>query len=100
LKAYKAGHRVPGGFYFDMHDWTMRVVPREGDVLVGGDEARYRAFPTMMLLVAAPVLSFAFVLFLPFIGLALVAKAAVDKAATLVHEAKHAENDTQIPVTK
>jgi hypothetical protein len=100
LKRHKAGERVPGGLYFNTHDWTMRVVPREGGALGGGDEARYCAFPTVMMLVAAPVLSFAFVIFLPFIGLALMAKAIVDRAATLLHAGRRAETDTPIRVTK
>ncbi len=54
----------------------------------------------VMMLVAARVLSLAFVIFLSFIGLALMAKAVVDKAAILVHDAKHAENDVQARVTK
>jgi hypothetical protein len=100
LNTYKAGERVTRGLYFNTHDWTMRVVPRDGEVLPGGDAGRYWALPMVMMLVAAPVLSFAFVIFLPFIGLALMAKAVVDKAATLLHEAKHAEEDVRISVTK
>jgi hypothetical protein len=53
-----------------------------------------------MMLVAAPLLSFAFVIFLPFIGLALMAKAVVDRAAVLLREAKHAKEDVRIRVTK
>jgi hypothetical protein len=91
LRTFKGGDRVTGGFYFNRADWTMRVAPREGEVLPGGEDARYYAFPTLMLLVAAPLLSFAFVIFLPFIGLALLVKAGVDKGAIMWHEAKHAE---------
>jgi hypothetical protein len=76
------------------------VVPRDGEVLPEGNEARYWALPIAMMLVAAPVLSFAFVIFLPFIGLALMAKAVVDRAAVLLREAKHAEEDVRIRVTK
>jgi hypothetical protein len=100
LNTHKAGERVLGGLYFNTHDWTMRVVPRDGEVLPGGDEAGYWALPMAMMLVAAPLLSFAFVIFLPFIGLALMAKAVVDRAAVLLREAKHAKEDVRIRVTK
>jgi hypothetical protein len=102
LKTFKAGERVTGGFYFNAHDWTMRVAPREGEVLPGGADDRYYAFPTVMMLVAAPVLSLAFVIFLPFIGLALLTKAGVDKAAIALHEARHAERagNIRVRVTK
>lgn len=88
LKTHDAGEMVPGGFYFNARDWTMRVVPRAGEVLPGGEDARYYAFPAVMMLVAAPLLSFAFVIFLPFIGLALLGKAVIDRTVAAVREAK------------
>jgi hypothetical protein len=91
LKTFKGGEKVSGGFYINRADWTMRVAPREGEVLPGGESARYYAFPTVMLLVAAPLLSFTFVIFLPFIGLALLGKAAVDKLAVLWREPNEVE---------
>ena len=94
LKTFKGGDKVKGGFYFNRADWTMRVAPREGEVLPGNENALYYAFPTLMLLVAAPLLSFAFVIFLPFIGLAMMLKVAIDKAAVMVHEAKTTEPNT------
>jgi hypothetical protein len=102
LRTFKGGDGVTGGFYFNRADWTMRVAPREGEVLPGGEEARYFAFPTLMMLVVAPLLSFAFVIFLPFIGLALLVKAGVDKGAIMWNEAKTAEKhgDTRARVTK
>ncbi len=33
LKTFKGGEKVTGGFYFNRTDWTMRVAPREGEVL-------------------------------------------------------------------
>jgi hypothetical protein len=83
LKTFKGGEKVRGGFYVNRADWTMRVAPREGEVLPGGEDTRYYAFPAVMMLVAAPLLSFAFVIFLPFIGLALLGKAGIDKLAVL-----------------
>jgi hypothetical protein len=90
LKTFKGGDTVRGGFYFNRAEWTMRVAPREGEVLPGGENEVYYAFPTLMLLVAAPVLGLAFAMFLPFIGLALLVKAGMDKAAVAWHEAPKA----------
>lgn len=73
-RTYNAGTAVKGGFYLNRADWTMFVAPAEGGVLPGDPGARYTAFPTIVMLVAAPVLSLAFVVFLPFIGIALVTK--------------------------
>ena len=98
FRTYNAGERVPGGFYFNTHDWTMHVVAREGEVLMGTEQARYLAFPTLMMVVAAPIVSFAFVIFLPFIGIALLAKVAVDKTAVLLQHAKAAAKDRDIHV--
>jgi hypothetical protein len=103
LKTFKGGDRVAGGFYVNRAEWTMRVAPREGEVLPGGEDARYYAFPTLMLLVAAPLLSFAFVIFLPFIGLALLVKAGIDKGAAVWQEttgAAKAEDVVRPRVTK
>jgi len=91
LKTFKGGETVKGGFYFNRADWTMRVAPPEGEVLPGDENVRYNAFPTWMLLIAAPLLSFAFVIFLPFIGVALLVKAGVDKGANVMQEARTAE---------
>jgi hypothetical protein len=91
LKTFKGGDNVKGGFYFNRHDWTMRVAPREGEVLPGGEIAVYYRFPTLMFLVAAPLLGLMFAMFLPFIGLALIAKVAVDKVAYLWNEGRATE---------
>jgi hypothetical protein len=88
-KTYDAGTKVEGGFYFNLDDWTMTVAPAEGLELPGEPGARYARLPTPVLLVAAPVLSLGFVIFLPFIGLALFAKAGVDKAFEVAHALRH-----------
>lgn len=91
LKTFKGGDTVPGGFYFNRAEWTMRVAPREGELLPGGENEIYYAFPTLMLLIAAPLLGLAFAMFLPFIGLALLVKAGLDKAVVVWHEAPRTE---------
>lgn len=83
LKTLNGGQVAKSGFYFNLADWTMHVAPKQGEVLPGAETTRYLALPTAMILVAAPVISLAFVIFLPFIGLALLVKAAIDKALSL-----------------
>ncbi len=89
-KTYTAGTPVKGGFYLNRNDWTMFVAPAEGAVLPGEPGARYTALPTLVMLVAAPVLSLAFVVFLPFIGIALTAKAGLEYTGLLAGKARAA----------
>lgn len=86
MRTYTAGETVKGGFYLNRNDWTMRVAPAEGEVLPGDPGTRYIALPTVAMLVAAPVLSLAFVIFLPFIGLALATRALLEKAGIVATE--------------
>ena len=91
LKTFKGGDNVKGGFYFNRRDWTMRVAPREGEVLPGSDTEVFYGFPTLAFLVAAPLLGFAFAMFLPFIGLALIAKVGLEKVGLVWTEGRAVE---------
>jgi hypothetical protein len=86
MRTYTAGDTVKGGFYLNREDWTMRVAPAEGEVLPGKPGARYVALPMLAMLVAAPVLSLTFVIFLPFIGLALATRALLEKTGIVAAE--------------
>jgi hypothetical protein len=88
-KTYNAGTKVEGGYYVNLDDWSMTVAPKEGLELPGEPGARYARLPTPVLLVAAPVLSLGFVIFLPFIGLVLFAKAGLDKGVEVAHALRH-----------
>jgi hypothetical protein len=90
MRTYTTPTRVKGGFYLNRDDWTMFVAPAEGAELPGNPGARHLRFPTVAMLVAAPVLSMAFVVFLPFIGIAMVARAGVDAAARALTTARAA----------
>jgi hypothetical protein len=90
-KTYTAGNAVKGGFYLNRQDWTMFVAPAEGAVLPGEPGATYAAFPTLVMLLAAPVLSLAFVVFLPFIGIALTARAGLTWMGRAVAGVRRAE---------
>ncbi|MGE3277789.1 MAG: hypothetical protein AB7O67_21960 [Vicinamibacterales bacterium] len=90
LRTYTAGDEVKGGFYLNRDEWTMRVAPAEGETLPGEPGTRYIALPTLAVLVAAPVLSLAFVIFLPLIGLVLMARAFADKMGLVAEETREA----------
>ncbi len=99
MKTYTAGATVKGGFYFNTNEWDMLVVPEEGQVLPGREGNRYVKLPTLGLFVAAPLLGAAFAMFLPFIGLALVGKFAIDKTVHAIRLAATGAARTEVPAT-
>jgi hypothetical protein len=70
----KAGEAARVGFYFNLRTWEMDLHRKDGDALPGGEEDRYLRIPALALLFLGPVMGFFFVIFLPFIGFALVAR--------------------------
>ena len=70
---FGGGEDVKAGFYWNLREWEANIIPREGGVLKGGEEARYLRVPLPVLLFAAPVMGAAYAMFLPFIGFAMVA---------------------------
>lgn len=72
----RGGGRVKGGFYWDLAKWTILTIPKEGGLLPGGPERGYLRIPALLLLLLAPAMGGLYVLFLPFIGFALVLHAA------------------------
>jgi hypothetical protein len=70
---YAGGDVVKAGFYWNLREWEANIIPREGGVLKGAEEARYARVPLPVLLVVAPLMGAAYAMFLPFIGFAMVA---------------------------
>ncbi|HSL21322.1 MAG TPA: hypothetical protein VK886_07300 [Vicinamibacterales bacterium] len=68
---HKGGDTVKGGFYWNQAQWHLENVEGKAGVLPGGDENRYARVPTLLLFVLAPLMGALFVVFLPFIGFAL-----------------------------
>jgi len=73
---YSGGETVTGGFYWNRDTWHLENVEGKSGTLPGGSEARYLWVPTLLMLVLAPVMGGLFVVFLPFIGFALLFGAA------------------------
>lgn len=82
MKETKGGTRVPAGFYFNTKSWEIVTVSgRTGGGLPGDAKAHYLKIPAVLMLAAAPVLGAGFVIFLPLVGFALLARAALKKAS-------------------
>jgi hypothetical protein len=67
-----AGTTVKGGFYFNRDAWDLVTVSGKEGVLPGASGQRCMRVPVWAVLALAPVLGGLFVVFLPFIGFALV----------------------------
>ena len=68
---YTGGETVSGGFYWNRGTWHLENVEGKRGTLPGGAETRYIWVPTLAMLVLAPIMGGLFVVFLPFIGFAL-----------------------------
>jgi len=68
---YTGGETVEGGFYWNRGTWHLENVEGRTGTLPGDRATRYIWIPTLVMLVLAPVMGGLFVVFLPFIGFAL-----------------------------
>ena len=74
MTKYTGGQTVKAGFYWNTGKWGAEVVPAEGGMLPGDGATKYTRLGWPVLLVVAPAMGAAFAMFLPFLGLALLAK--------------------------
>ncbi len=74
MTKYTGGETVKVGFYWNNARWGAEIVPAAGGTLPGETTEVYRRIAWPVLLVAAPVMGGAFAMFLPFIGLAMLAQ--------------------------
>ena len=81
MARYQGGERAKAGFYLDVNSWAVTTLSGQGGVLPGGADAQFVRVPTIGLLVFAPLMGAAYAIFLPFIGIALVAQYATKKVA-------------------
>ena len=70
----RAGEAAKVGFYFNTRTWELDFHRKDGEALAGTHRDLYVRIPAWALLVLGPVMGFFFVIFLPFIGFALVAR--------------------------
>jgi hypothetical protein len=83
MTRWTGGSRVPAGFYWRKANWELLTLSGEGGVLPGGDGERYFAVPVLAMLVLAPVMGAALVMFLPLVGFVMAGRELVRKARTL-----------------
>jgi hypothetical protein len=67
-----AGTMVKGGFYWNRDRLNLITVNGKEGLLPGTDGQRYMRIPVLAMLLLAPMLGGLFVMFMPFIGFALV----------------------------
>lgn len=67
MTRYHGGEKVKAGFYGNLERWEI-VTARNAEMLPGGKETWYLRIPTLLLMVAGPLLGALMVVFLPLIG--------------------------------
>ncbi len=75
MLTYKGGHKVGKGTYWDIRNGHRVDVAQEA-VLPGGEASSYLRMPSGVMLLSGPIIGLFYVLFLPFIGIAMVVAAA------------------------
>ena len=78
MTRFTGGETVEAGFYWNRGKLAAEVIPAAGGTLPGTGETVYTRIPWPVLLVVAPVMGGAFAMFLPFLGLAMLARHAFD----------------------
>ena len=84
MTTHTGNEAVKSGYYFNSATWSIEPVAEDGARLPAS-EGTYHSVPTLVALLATPVLGLAFLIFLPFIGFYLTFKAAVAPVFQLVH---------------
>lgn len=74
MASYKGGDTVKRGFYASLKRWTIEMIEPEAGTLAGEADEQYVRVPVPVMLVAAPFMGAAFVIFLPLIGFVLLGK--------------------------
>ncbi|MCM2258169.1 MAG: hypothetical protein NDJ94_21250 [Vicinamibacteria bacterium] len=76
-----AGDTVKAGFYWRTAQWQIVTIAEDGETLPGHAGDNYYRVPALLLLGLAPIMGALFVMFLPFIGIAIVLQHALRAAA-------------------
>ena len=81
MARHQGGEKVNAGFYLNVESWEVTTLSGKGGTLPGGKGASFLRIPTLGALMFAPLMGAAYAIFLPFIGIALVAQYATKKVA-------------------
>jgi hypothetical protein len=86
MRTYTGSQDVAPGLYFSMKQFSIKSIERNGR-LPGTKDDKYTRMPLPMMLAASVLLGLVYVMFLPFIGLAMVLWLLGTKAAQLATDA-------------
>jgi hypothetical protein len=85
MKRFTANSKVGQGFYWNVGRWELANIGATGGTLPGHDGDRFVKVPLVAALAAAPLFGLVFVMFLPFVGVAMVAALALKKVGVVLH---------------
>jgi hypothetical protein len=81
------GQKTEGGIYWNKGSWDLVTLSgKAGGVLPGASTQEYVRVPTLALLAVAPLMGASYVVFLPFIGFAMLAEFLGKKAGASVKD--------------
>ena len=86
MKRYHGAEKVEAGIYFNMKALSFASMSDEGP-LPGTAADEYRSVPAVVMLIVGPMLGLVYAIFLPFIGLAMVAGILAGKLGHLTADA-------------
>lgn len=98
MLVYYGGKWVKAGTYWKLSNGECVTVPGEGGVLPGGKEMRYLRKP--LVAVAGPLMGLLFLIFLPFIGIVVVASLAAYRLGQALKAMGRAVAQTVVPIWK
>jgi hypothetical protein len=79
-RRFHSGEAVPAGTYWNSKTWEMVVISGDDENLPAGDGVTYYRAPLALVLLLAPVIGLAFVVFLPLAVPLVLIHAAVTRA--------------------
>jgi hypothetical protein len=85
MKTLNAQSPVKSGYYFSLDRWTVQPVAKDGELLAGDPGERFVAISLPLAVAAAPILGAGFLMFMPAIGIYLLAVAAARPVTRLFH---------------
>lgn len=72
---HKGGNETKGGFYWKKGEWEIVTVEGKKGMLPGTEQGEYFRIPTILFIPVILTMSVVYVVFLPFIGFAMLGKA-------------------------
>ena len=97
MARHQGGDKVNAGFYLNSGTWEVTTLSGKGGTLPGGKDAQFVRVPTLGALAFAPLMGAVYAIFLPFIGIALVAQYATKKVAAGARDVTESVMGTMSP---